>query len=394
MILDHWAYTGEAIPDFLAIPMGVVEFYANLWGNTTSSAVGSKMVFYPTQALETWQCPGWPVNDTDCPTNDMPTVAGLHSVIEKLLQLPPTLVTPAQVAEWSKIKSTLPPLPAINGSHAPCDNCVLVNDGGHGPGCHRMTNGETAELYSVHPYRQATIARANRSGDGSEWEKANRAFNADPLTKSDQGWNQNVMTAALLGNTTIAAKYLIARARTPLAGGYRFPGFAPRMQDAAPSGDHYAVFSTALQYMLIQRADDAEDSVLLLPAWPCEWDVNFTVSAPKLTTITGSVKDGVLHYTVTPSSRASAVVAGSCQPVAPPPPQPPQPSPSPHPPPAPPGVHCNTTAWKLLCEPMPANVSACMKCCDSHQAELWKLNCIGPDCWPDYCAAKPAPGCQ
>ena len=39
------------------------------------------------------------------------------------------------------------------------------------------------------------------------------------------------------------------------------------MQDAAPSGDQYAIFSTALQYMLVQRVDDEDESVLLLPAW-------------------------------------------------------------------------------------------------------------------------------
>eukprot|EP01049_Picozoa_sp_SAG25_P010146 SAG25_NODE_1079_length_4095_cov_1.941191_3_plen_664_part_00 len=146
MILDHWAYTGEVIPDFLAIPIGVVEFYANLWGNATTSASGGKMRFFPTQALETWQCPGWPVNDTACPTNDMPTVAGLHAVVEKLLRLPPAVASPAQIAAWTKIQSALPSLPTIDGMHAPCDDCVLEKDGGHGPGCHRMSNGETAEL--------------------------------------------------------------------------------------------------------------------------------------------------------------------------------------------------------------------------------------------------------
>eukprot|EP01049_Picozoa_sp_SAG25_P010147 SAG25_NODE_1079_length_4095_cov_1.941191_4_plen_150_part_01 len=143
------------------------------------------------------------------------------------------------------------------------------------------------------------------------------------------------MNAALLGNATVAAKYVVARARTPLADGYRWPGFAPRMQDAAPSADHYAVFSNALQYMLIQRADDADESVLLLPAWPCEWDCNFTVSAPRRTTITGSVKDGTLSYAVTPRSRESAVRAGSCQPVPTPPPPPPPPPLAHHAAPAP-----------------------------------------------------------
>ena len=201
MILDHFAYSGEVIPDFLAIPFGVVEFYHNLWSNTTAAGSG-KMVFYPTQALETWQCPGWPVNATDCPTNDMPTVAGLHAVLEKLLQLPAAAATPAQVQRWSEMKSTLPSLPTINGTHAACDNCILAKDGGHGPGCHRMSNGETAELYSAHPYRQATIARARR-GDSREWLKANAAFNKDPLTTRDEGWNQVVMNAALLGNTAM-----------------------------------------------------------------------------------------------------------------------------------------------------------------------------------------------
>jgi hypothetical protein len=55
---------------------------------------------------------------------------------------------------------------------------------------------------------------------------------------------------------------------------------------------------------------------------------------------------------------------------------------------------CNMTAWRLLCKPAPTNTSACMQCCGLHGAELWKLNCIGSDCWPDYCAGKPASGCH
>ena len=385
MILDHWAYTGEAIPDYLAIPIGVVEFYANLWGNTTASAGSNgKMTFYPTQALETWQCPGWPVNSSNCPTNDMPTIAGLHAVLEKLVMLPPPLATSAQIVAWTKIQSALPALPTIGGKHAPCDNCVV---GGTGPGCHHTSNGETAELYSVHPYRQATIARAMR-GDGNEWAKANLAFNADPLTRYDAGWNQNAMTAALLGNATMAATYVVGRALTPLADGYRFPGFAPRVQDAAPSGDHYAVFATALQYMLIQRADDAEESVLLLPAWPCHWDVNFTVNAPKSTTITGRLKDGVLQYAVTPSGRASAVRARACQVVPVPHPPPPPPPGPPPPPPGPPGKPCDYAAWHKLCQPSPPSGTVCMQCCSTHKAQLFALNCIGPNVWPDYCEGK------
>ena len=62
MILDHHAYTGEANPELLTIPVEVVEFYSNLWGATKKSEADDTMVFHPTQALETWQCPGWPVD--------------------------------------------------------------------------------------------------------------------------------------------------------------------------------------------------------------------------------------------------------------------------------------------------------------------------------------------
>jgi hypothetical protein len=62
MILDHLAYTGEIISELLTIPVEVVEFYGNLWGDTRKNKTDDTMVFFPTQALETWQCPGWPVD--------------------------------------------------------------------------------------------------------------------------------------------------------------------------------------------------------------------------------------------------------------------------------------------------------------------------------------------
>jgi hypothetical protein len=55
MILDHLAYTGVADPELLTIPIEVVEFYGNLWGASKKNDTDDTMVFFPTQALETWQ---------------------------------------------------------------------------------------------------------------------------------------------------------------------------------------------------------------------------------------------------------------------------------------------------------------------------------------------------
>jgi hypothetical protein len=223
--------------------------------------------------------------------------------------------------------------------------------------------GENADLYAVHPYRRATVGR----GDAAALKLATAAY-GKRFDKIDKGWNQNAMDAALLGLAGDAAKYILARASTPPAQGYRFPAFAPHEQDYEPSADHFAVFSNALQYMLIQRVDDETESVLLLPAWPCSWDVNFTISAPRLTTVQGSLIGGKLSFAVTPQSRASAVRVGRCQNI---PPAVPPPSPAPPPGQAP----CNITAWSLLCPPQPANASACVRCCSAHNAELMRMDC-------------------
>ena len=240
MVLDHYAFTGDASSGLLGIPMGVVEFYSNLWGNTStpvnSSGGGGKMVFHPTQALETWQCPGWPVDPTDCPTNDMPTVAGLHMVLEKLLQLPAALASAAQKATWAGLKNRIPNLPSsADGVHMACEDCTL---GGTGPGSHKKTNCENPELYAVHPYRLATAAR----GDAAALRSAKAAF-AVRGNKGDAGWFQTGMDAALLGLAADATKFVTARALTAPALGYRFPAFAPHeQQDYGPSADHFANF--------------------------------------------------------------------------------------------------------------------------------------------------------
>jgi hypothetical protein len=377
MVLDHYAYTGDTSSGLLGIPMGVVEFYSNLWGNTSSgdgSGTGGddKMVFHPTQALETWQCPGWPVDPTNCPTNDMPTVAGLHIVVEKLLRLPADLASDAQREAWMKIQARLPDLPAsIDGVYMACADCTL---GGTGPGSHKLSNGENAELYSVHPYRLATVGR----GDADALSKAKAAYTVRK-SRSDVGWNQNVMDAALMGDVTEAATLLTARAMTPPALGYRFAAFAPREQDYEPSADHFSIFSNALQYMLIQRVDDAEDSVLLLPTWPCQWDVDFKLSAPRATTVTGSLKNGTLSYSVVPAARSTAVRAAKCQQLVPTPP---------------PQSSCNVTLWDEMCPPEPSNISTCMHCCGTHNAALVKMGCDSPKYdWSVHCAGCSPWGC-
>ena len=125
---------------------------------------------------------------------------------------------------------------------------------------------------------------------------------------------------------------------------------APHEQDYEPSSDHFSVVSgetvffslaqyskngtplfslcvawlllvahalaqmqNAIGYMLMAPADDEAQSVVLLPAWPCEWDVSFKVHAPQQTTISGQLVAGELSFSVDPVERKAYVTAMECQ---------------------------------------------------------------------------------
>ena len=66
---------------------------------------------------------------------------------------------------------------------------------------------------------------------------------------------------------------------------------------------------TALQRMALQ---DNGDEIILLPAWPKQWDVHFKLHAGMNTTVECEVRGGkVLNIEVRPRSRRANVKVGS-----------------------------------------------------------------------------------
>ena len=82
--------------------------------------------------------------------------------------------------------------------------------------------------------------------------------------------------------------------------------------DSCPDFDHFGAGSVALQRMLVQEAGD---KILLLPAWPADWDVDFQLHLAGRTVLRGTVKDGKLTaWDIQPPSRRGDVVV--CTPQA------------------------------------------------------------------------------
>lgn len=64
----------------------------------------------------------------------------------------------------------------------------------------------------------------------------------------------------------------------------------------------------ALQHMLLQ-SDNHGERLLLFPAWPKNWDIEFKLHAERNTSVAGKLKGGKLvGLTVTPPERAKDVV--------------------------------------------------------------------------------------
>jgi hypothetical protein len=123
--------------------------------------------------------------------------------------------------------------------------------------------------------------------------------------KGNTGWRQDETQAAFLGLANEAAEGVSRRLASKHAGS-RFPAFWGPNFDWIPDQDHGTNALMALQTMLLQYD---ERKILLFPAWPREWDVEFKLHAPFNTTVEGVYRAGrVEHVTVTPAARQADLV--------------------------------------------------------------------------------------
>ena len=122
-------------------------------------------------------------------------------------------------------------------------------------------------------------------------------------------WTQDQIHWAYAGNAAAAATGLAHRFRTASTM-CRFPLYGPR-PDSCPDFDHFGSGATALQHMLVQ---EAAGKILLLPAWPATWDVDFKLHVAGGAALSGRVKDGkLLAWDIRPSARKADVVVGQPQ---------------------------------------------------------------------------------
>ena len=274
LMLDYYEYTEDE--KFLKeelIPMAhaVLRYYDTRFQRDNNG----KLVISPTQAVETY----W-----DGVTNDTPSVAGLHDVLDRLLAIK-SATAPREREFWRRLKAATPPLPIRDGRVLPAEKFDP-----------QRSNVENPELYALWPFQLFGVGRPNL-------EIGIQTF-LHRQEKASIGWQYDGQCAARVGLTGEAKHILLGKVRNSNHS-FRFPAMWGPNYDWLPDQDHGSNIMLTLQQMLMATAGD---KIFLLPAWPADWNVNFKLHAPRNTTIQGVYYDGRLqHLQVTPESRRKDV---------------------------------------------------------------------------------------
>lgn len=302
LMLDDYAYTrDEAFLRQTGLPyaFGALRFFETRFKRDEQG----KIHIFPTHALETY----W-----DDVVNDTPTVAGLNYVVYRLGQLPANLLTAEQKTGLARIKDILPPIPMCDyqGKHMP-DNAGVYQKMNEDRGRQARANYEAPDLYTVFPFRIFSLDKKT-----PDIQEAINALDVMPNIEHCC-WNQFGIFSARLGQAENAKQDVLGRihsqrlyrqdrdGREP----FRFPGFCGSPHDSVPDYDGMANMMTTLQEMLLQNGEHGE--ILLLQAWPRDWNAAFKLHAFANTTVEGEVKDGkLIKLIVTPESRRKDVVVG------------------------------------------------------------------------------------
>ena len=279
MMTEYVKYTGDMdFRDNVLVPFAreVLLFFDKHYQRDAAG----KIRLDPAMVLETW----W------IAVNPAPDIAGLQFCLDELLAL--EAGTKEDQANWRRFRTEIPPifLHKVNGRQAiaPAEQWKLKR------------NSENGLLYPVFPFRCFGLGLGTK--DIVEWTMKHRTFKNAFGYKC---WTQDQIHWAYAGNAKEAKDGLVHRFRHA-SKQCRFPLFGSAGPDVCPDFDHFGSGSIALQRMLVQEANG---KILLLPAWPADWNVDFKLHLEKNTVIRGKVVDGKLtEWTITPSTRRKDVV--------------------------------------------------------------------------------------
>jgi hypothetical protein len=270
LLLEKERYTGADISGYLPLIESSLRFFdehypllAKQRGIKPLDGNG-KLILYPGSGGETYKMA----------YNATSTIAALQTLATRLLELPAQYLDSTKRIHYEQFLERLPEirLREIDGHTviAPAWQWERIN------------NTESPQLYPVFPWGIYGLGKA-----GLDTAINTYRYDPDVLKFRDYiGWKQDAIWAARLGLTEDAKELMTKKLQNS---GRKFPAFWGPGYDWTPDHNWGGSGMIALQEMLLQT--DGE-KLLLLPAWPEEWNVHFKLHAPNNRIIECNYIDG------------------------------------------------------------------------------------------------------
>ncbi len=287
MMLETERYAGKDVKQYIPFIESCLTFFnehyqylAKQRGSKAFDASGH-LIFYPGSAAETYKMA----------YNASSTVAGLRTVLSRLLELPESYLNKEKRKEWQIMLTRIPPLSFREFNGKPTIAPAKLWE--------RINNTESPQLYPIFPWGIYGVGKP-----GLDTALNTYKYDVDVLKfRSHVGWKQDNIFAARLGLTDEAWQLTSQKLKDS---GRRFPAFWGPGFDWTPDHNWGGSGMIGLQEMLLQA--DAK-KIYVLPTWPKDKDVHFKLHAPYRTTIECSWKNGSLEFLkVLPETRRKDVV--------------------------------------------------------------------------------------
>lgn len=290
MALDLERYAGWEIGEYLPLLDACVTFFDEHYRYQHRLRTGEeldadgKLVIFPGSAAETYKEA----------TNSATTVAGLRVVLTRMLELSEQHADAGTRRRWTQILASVPEL-----TLRPMHGRTTISPA---HSWERINNEELPQLYPVFPWGIYGIGRPDLDIAVDTYR-----YGADnPDQHGVDGWKQDPIFAARLGLVGEAEEMILHKLSDSSR---RFPTFWGPNFDWVPDFNHAGSAAIALQEMLLQ-CDGTR--IHLLPAWPPQWDVDFTLRAAYQTTVEVCWRGGELErLVVTPPHRAADIILPS-----------------------------------------------------------------------------------
>jgi hypothetical protein len=286
MILEYHRFSGNDISRYIPFIKAAIQFFDEHYQlrqkmrNGETLDEDGKLVLYPSTSCESYRGAKNPID----------LIAGLRACIEGMLDLEEKYLSADERRYFAEYLQRIP-----DYTFDEVDGLRFIKPAEEWS---KEANQELPQFYPLFPFDRF------RLGDEEIRAFKNAYLLAPEFRKGTIiSWHQDGIQFARMGMTCEAADYNTKKLQDSPR---RFPTFWGPGHDWVPDHNWGGSGMIGLQEMLMLTHGD---EILLFPAWPHEWDVDFKLHAPNKTCVEVSLRKGELtRLKVSPEYRKKDVI--------------------------------------------------------------------------------------